>query len=320
MERKVFYVDFDETKESFGFSGIALTKTPANKEFFVAMRNEIQLYLNEEKQMLYGPLLIPEQRILRYTKELGYFDIVFSKEVIAKLARNLQLKTVPFNYEHDPKKKVNGILQEVWLTGVPDKSNAWGWNLPEGSLFGGTFIPDKEFWLSEVKTKNVLGYSIEANMELLLSQLKQINMKKIKLAEVVATDGTLIKTESEMMEVGTLVYTEVDGEAAPVPAGEYDLGNGTIIVVDAESKIAEIKETANAATTLDTEMEAVLNPFLKPLMDKITALETKLAAIQVKMTNQPAAKTVVKKIETGVKMSAQDIFSDWAKRKAALKK
>jgi len=319
MDIKTFYVDFNDQDKKFGFKGVALTATPANKAFFVAMK-EIKLYLNDDLQMLYGPLLIPEQRILRHTKELGHFNIVFSKEVIAKLARNLHLQAVPFNYEHDPKKKVNGTIQEVWLTSTPDKSNAFGYDLPEGTLFGGLHIQDKDFWLSEVKTGNVKGFSIEANMELLLTELKNINMTKIQLTEVADVDGRLLKTSAETIEVGTVMYTEVDGENKPLEAGEYTLSNGMVLVIDEASTVVEIKEpTAEemAAQELKTEMSAMFAPFLKPLLDKIATLEAKLSAVEVKVENTPAP-AAPKKKETPVKMSGHDMVAEWVKRKKAL--
>jgi len=322
MDIKDFYVDFDENDKTFGFKGIALTATPATKSLFIAMK-EIKLYLNDDKQMLYGALLIPEQRIKRFTKELGFFNIVFSEEVIAKLARNLHLQEIPFNYEHDPKKKVNGTVQEIWLTGSPDKSNALGYDLPNGSLFGGLYIQDKDFWTSEVKTGNVKGFSIEANMELLLTNLKTINTMKVKLTEVTDVDGRLLKTDAEKIEVGTVMYTEIDGMATPLEAGEYTLTNGTILVVDEASTVIEIKEpTAEEieAKALQTEMSAMFAPFLKPLVDKIATLEAKLSAVEVKVENQPAPIVTQRKPLSPVKMSAQQMVADWSKRKQALNK
>lgn len=318
---KCFYVDFDEANNKLGFNGIALTGTPATKEIFVALK-ELKLFLNDDLQMLYGPLLVPEQKIRRYTKELGHFDIMFSKEVIAKLARNLQLKSIPFNYEHEPNKIIDGVLQEVWLTGSPDKSNKWGYDLPEGSLFGGVFIKDKDFWLKEVKSNNVKGFSIEANMEL---QLKQLQMKKIELSEIKAEDGTLIKTDSEVFESGTEVYTEENGERKPLPDCEYKLGNGTTIVVK-DSKIAELKESTEAATTgqeaeMTAQLTELLNPILKPFTDKITELETQLAEIKVELSNsvKKEEKKEIKK-EVPVKLSGKEMLDGFLKRKSELDK
>jgi len=319
MNRKTFYVDFDETNNKFGFSGIALTKTPANKEFFVALK-ELKLFLNEDKQMLYGPLLIPEQRILRHTKDLGYFDIIFSKEVIEKLASNLQLKTIPFNYEHNKGQKVEGILREVWLTGTPDKSNAYGYDLPEGSLFGGVHIQDIDFWKNEVKTGNVKGFSIEANMELLLTELKNINNMKIQLTEVTDIDGRILKTKAEAIEVGTVMYTEVDGQEVPLEAGEYHLGDGKILVVDEAGTVVEIKELSaedRERRALEAEMASTLAPFLGPLEAKIKTLEAKLAEVTVELSNLPKAPKAPKKVlET--KLSGANFLADYAARKKAL--
>jgi len=323
MELKDYYVDFDETKNEFGFKGIALTATPATKALFIAM-SEMKITLNDDLQMLYGPLLIPEQRIKRYTKELGFFNIVFTAEVIARLARNLHLQQIPFNYEHDPKKKVNGTIQEVWLTGTPDKSNSLGYDLPNGTLFGALHISDRNFWMSEVKSGNVKGFSIEANMELLLTQLKNINMKTIKLTEVTDIDGRLLKTEAETIEVGTVMYTEIDGEEKPIEAGEYTLTNGMILVIDEASTVIEIKEMTPAeaeAVAVAAELKALVAPHLKPLAQKLATLEARLAEISVKLENSPApAPRKVTTPLTPVQLSARELVSNWTKRKNELKK
>jgi hypothetical protein len=303
---KVFLVDFeDESSLKMGLSKISLVKQPAVKELFVALSKQIKIYLDDDKQILTGPLLIPDQPIERYTKELGTFYIVFTKQVIAKIARNLHLKNIGFNYEHNPEAKVDGVLQEVWLSGGVDKSQALGYNLPEGTLFGSVYIKDKNFWLSEIKTKNVLGFSIEALMDLI-----EINMKEIKLAEITTADGLVIKTDAETFEKGVDVYTEDEsGTKTPVTDGEYDLGNGMRMIV-VEGKVADMLQMSDEDKEKKEEevaMKALIDPFILPLQEKIEAQAVVIEQLKTQLSQIPG--TLVKeKKEEPVKLKTSELF------------
>lgn len=305
--KQVFLVDFeDEASLKMGMSKISLVKNPAVKELFVALSKQISIYLDEDKQILTGPLLIPDMPIERYTKELGTFYIVFTKQVIAKIARNLHLKNITFNYEHDPKSKVDGLLQEVWLSGKVDKSQALGYDLPEGTLFGSVYIKDRNFWMSEIKTKNVMGFSIEALMDLI-----EINMKEIKLSEITTKDGMVIKTDAESFEKGVDVYTEDEaGTKTPVADGEYDLGNGMRMIV-VEGKVADLLQMSEEDVAKQEEavaMNALMGPILKPLQDKIEAQAVLIEELKTQLSLIPGT-TIEKKKETPVKLKASELFT-----------
>lgn len=301
--KKVFLVDFvDENSERMGYKGLALTKTPAIQQMFVAMKKAIKLTLSEDQQVLTGPVLIPDQPIYRSDEKLGEFYIVFTKEVIAKLARNLFTKDVYFNYEHVPEKKVQAKFQEVWLSGNPDKSNKWGYDLPEGTLFASVKIEDKDFWLKEVKSGNVLGYSVEAFMDLI-----DIKMTKIELTQVETIDGLVIQTDSEAFETGVEVYFMEGEEKKPVPDGNYDLGNGYTITVSA-GKITEIVEMSQEKSA-EVAMKALVKPILKPLQDTISELTQKITDMEVKMANMPGKKEEKKEIP--VKLSNAELVQKY---------
>jgi hypothetical protein len=171
-------------------------------------------------------------------------------------------------------------------------------------LFGGVKIDSREFWLSEVKTKNVLGFSIEA-----ITDLIDIKMEQLKLAEIDTVDGIKIKTDAQAFEKGVDVYTEENGEKKPLADGEYDLGNGMRMIV-VEGKVADIVQLTDEEMKAKEEaiqMKALLAPYLKPYEDKIAALETKLSALVVEVENIPGERKK-KKEEESLKLTATELL------------
>lgn len=303
----VYKVKFKEGDEK-GLDFISLVDTPAIMTNWVAMSNEVRIHLSEDKQILTGPILIPDQYIYRYDEKMGDYYIVFSKEEIQMLVRDFQAKqkTVNLNYQHQEGSKLNSaVIQEIWLSGTPDKSNALGYNLPEGTAFISAYIGDKEFWMNEVKTGKVKGFSIEGFLDI---QLNKQKMSQTKLIQANAADGTLVKSDSETWTVGSEVYSEKDEAKIKVEDGEYNIGNGTVLKVK-DSKIEEIVE-------VETEEVAELRAALKPITDKyeaeIAQLKTDLAALQTKVENAPA-KQEFKKEEKKEKKTPLEIVMQMQK-------
>jgi hypothetical protein len=120
----------------------------------------------EDKQLLAGPLMIPEKLIPRVNNEGEKYYVFFDKEGIQRLAykmiKNKFLDSV--NIEHDPNRKVDDIsLVETWLVEDPkrDKSNTYGYELPTGSWFGIYKVNNKQVWKDYIKTGRVKGFSVE---------------------------------------------------------------------------------------------------------------------------------------------------------------
>ena len=286
----VYDVKTDETNLSKGLDFVSLVTVPAIQTNFVAMSKQVSFYLNEDKQLLYGPILIPDQLIERYDVKMGTYYIRFSKEEIEKLVRKLQAaqNTVNLTYKHkDNSQLSNAVIQETWLTVTPDKSQSLGFNLPEGSAFVVSHIGDKDFWLSEVKTGKVKGYSIEGFLDIQLK--KQTKMSEVKLIQANLTDGSIIKSDTETWTIGSEVYSEKDGSKVKVEDGEYNLGNGQVLKV-ADSKITEVNEIE-----ADVELKKMLKPVTDIYDAHIKDLKEQLAALEVKMNNAPFKKEENKK-------------------------
>jgi len=120
-----------------------------------------------EKQMLVGPLMVPNKLIPRKDEETGEeYSVFFSKETIEKIAYKMMTDKLldAVNIEHDGAKRVNDVhLVETWIVKDPerDKSLAYGFTPVEGEWFGIYKVGDNRVWNEYIKTGKVRGFSIE---------------------------------------------------------------------------------------------------------------------------------------------------------------
>lgn len=80
------------------------------------------------------------------------------------------------------------------------------------------------------------------------------NETEVKLAEATLENGTVIYTESEVFEVGSVVTVAGEDDVmVPVGAGEHVINDGTIIVTDEAGVITEVKVTEEPAEEQEEE-------------------------------------------------------------------
>lgn len=313
----VYKIKVNESLESKeGIDMISLVDFPAIESNWVAMSKEKKFSFNQDKQLLYGAILIPDQPIYRYSKEMGEYYVVFTKEEIVKLVRKFQAqqKTINLNYQHkEGTQLTNAVIQEIWLVEQPDKSNKYVEGLPDGSAFVVAHIGDSEFWNKEVKSGNVRGFSIEGWLDM---ELKSIKNKMEKFVEATTKDGVVIKSDAEAMAVGVDVYTEDEaGNKTPVADGTYEMDNGMVVAV-AEGKITEISEPTEQEA-IDPEVEALLSKiFEKHFSAFRTEIEEKFEAFKAEYSTTPGAKAATEKSEQPVQMSAMDKLKEVLTKKS----
>jgi hypothetical protein len=294
----VFKIKVDESLESNqGIDFISLVDFPAIESNWVALSSEKRFSFNQDKQLLFGAILIPDQPIYRYSKEMGEYYVVFTKEEILKLVRKFQAqqKTINLNYQHKKDTQIaNAVVQEIWIVEQPDKSSKYVEGLPDGSAFVVAHIGDSKFWNEEVKTGNVRGFSIEGFLDM---ELNKINMQKSNFVSATTKDGVVVKTDADAIAVGVEVYIEDEaGNKTPAPDGEHILDNGMVIEVSG-GKVTEISEV-EVEDEMDKDVEAVLEKaFNKFFSQAIKSFEAKLAEMEVKFANQPAGQPATKAVD-----------------------
>jgi hypothetical protein len=120
-----------------------------------------------EKQMLIGPLMVPNKLIPRVDEETGEeYQVFFSADTIERIAYKMMSDGLldSVNIEHDNNQKVDGVhLVETWLVKDPehDKSTLYGYKPVVGEWFGIYKVGDGRVWNEFVKTGKVRGFSIE---------------------------------------------------------------------------------------------------------------------------------------------------------------
>tara|TARA_R110000764_G_scaffold117314_2_gene204375 strand:- start:199 stop:1875 length:1677 start_codon:yes stop_codon:yes gene_type:complete len=124
----------------------------------------------DEKQMLVGPLMVPNKLIPRIDEEGNEYYVYFTEETIKKLSYKMMKDKLidSVNIEHDNTDRVeDAYLVESWLIedASTDKSKKYGFNLPNGTWMGMYKIDNLNIWEDYVKTGLVRGFSIEGFFE-----------------------------------------------------------------------------------------------------------------------------------------------------------
>jgi hypothetical protein len=306
----------DDLKQGVGM--ISLVDDPAIGVNWIKLAKEKPLLFkaDKEKQMLYGPFLIPNMLIYRFDEQNGEYYVRFSKEEIDKIATkfNEDLNNKNINFMHTDQKVDAFVAQNWMIEGDQDKSRSLGFDLPEGTWFGGVKVKDTNFWTDKVKNEEVKGFSVEilADLQLSLKNKEQIMENEIKLGNATLADGTLIYWDGDLA-VGVAIFSD-EALTQAVADGEYALEDGSAVVVTGgmveEIKAMEVEEEdladAPVASALTAEeVSLMIDARFAELMDEITSLKSLLdqkeeemgeykKQVEEKFATTPAAPSIAK--------------------------
>jgi len=252
--------------------------------------------------------------------------------------------------EHQEENKIEGVtFVESWIVADPkkDKSNVYGLSYPKGSWIATMKVDSDEIWEDYVKTGKVKGFSIDGMLSLKevntksninMSEIKEalttfkdellvalslkekevesqevIEAEEVKLGSVTAQDGIVFEYEGETPTEGAAIWVNAeDGTKVPVPAGEYPLEDGSVLVVSEEGVIgsvgqpeveeaeAEMEAEPAAPSTDGTDIVKQVQESIKSIMIKYNEEnEKKLEEIKaefekqiLELKEQPAAKKI----------------------------
>lgn len=109
-----------------------------------------------------------------------------------------------------------------------------------------------------------------------------LNKEVALAAQEKLVDGTIIVSESEMLEVGVsdLSVLSEDGTTALLAPGSYELENGTTLVVEPEGVIAEIEEAEEVEE--EVEEEAPTEEEVEEEVEEVEASENVVESPQPK--------------------------------------
>lgn len=293
----------DDNDLTTGLDFISLVDQPAIEVNWVAMSDKKAklIQFNSDKQIITGPIMIPNLPIYRFDKDLGEYYVTFEADQIKKMVRKFlrQGKTLGFNYMHQKDSQVETAqIDEVWyIDGTNDKSVDLGYDLPIGTAMVTSYIADSKFWNKEIKSGNVRGFSIEGFLNL---ELQKINKNKLKLkmtkltfnAEIKTVDGIVLFTPGDsFVETAEVYVVDADGNQTPAPDGDHVLENGETITVK-DGKItavivaeAQADETSIALVLEPSDIDAI-TAALQPMFDAINARLDALEAANTDMSAQ----------------------------------
>lgn len=268
---------FNNTKND-GVFGISLVKDPAMEGLFVALSKQESIQLKEvdkEQRILMGLVLEPNKPVYR-NQNGEEFNIVFKEDTVKELAHNFFKAGFQKNSTIEHEEAIKGVtFVESWIVENPtiDKSTNFGFSYPKGSWVASMKVDSDEIWNEYVKTGKVLGFSVDAMID--LKELKNINLKteismsaeivgaikkgfsdfmtsfeKKDKPEVVVKLGSVnsgevvISFDGEMLTLGGAVFVMGEDESkVALPVGEYPLESGETLVVNEEGVVGEIKSS-----------------------------------------------------------------------------
>lgn len=187
----------DDLAELLGFTANSLVSSPAHESPFYAFKEEDTedliiteiirqeferingqdnyaehisgsefSFASQDQQIVVGPLLIPQKRILRIDESGNPYEVFFTEETIRTIGMGMMRDKLldELNLEHDPNQPVSGFMVSSWFVEDPkqDTALAYGFkNLVKGSWYGMYKVEDPAVW-QKIKNKEVTGFSIEA--------------------------------------------------------------------------------------------------------------------------------------------------------------
>lgn len=240
--------------EEQGVYRISLVDNPAIEKNWIYLSKQVEdvvqytFAVNKEKQMLYGPVLIPNKDILRKNDKLGEHYIYFEAPDIEEIAYKFQKDglTNAFNLMHEDI-PVKGFIAETRIIRTEGDITALrelGYNDPIeiGTWFAGVKIEDNDVWKELIKSEKLKGFSVE-----ILSGYEPVNLQK-------NNDDQMDKEENKE----ELAVEGTPAAEAPVESPAVEESEGEITRED---------------------IAAMIDARFTPLMDEISALKDLIAKL-----------------------------------------
>lgn len=246
MEKLKIY-DVDIISNDAGITKVSFVDDPAfgvKFAYFSAEKANFNIS-DEEKRIVYGPVIIPDKPILRVDQETGdKYAVRFSREVIRAIAdkyfkeKNIDKNNIHHEMDVDGVFVVRSDFKEYPTTNIDGFDD-----VPEGSWFLGFKVENDEVWKG-VKEGNFSGLSMEIYYDLFDSGETQLfnqynEMTKTKYSKYSAFRGVFKAQTGEKPKYSTFGSVMTDrGELA------YD-GNltqdteGVTLLTDGEAVLAD---------------------------------------------------------------------------------
>lgn len=281
---------------------IAILDDPAIEEFALLFNKDIQqkFTIDEEKQIMVGPALIPNKLIYR-DDIIGQRYVTFDEIAIEESAKLFLKKGFVFNFEHSNKKIDVDLIESYFAK----ENNEF--NVPVGSWIVKIHINDKEFW-NEIKNKK-MGFSIESIFTNIL--LKDVKIKnkimnvKEKLIEFINT-SLFAEMPEPVIEPEVKAVVEPEVKAVVEEVVEDVIKEEIVKDIVDEAVVEKDYITKEEVSKLFDEMLVKVGEMIKENspVEQIEELKNKVE----EFGKQPLSKPIVEDIET-VLTSTDDKYS-----------
>ena len=139
------------------------------------------------------------------------------------------------------------------------------------------------------KIKVLLGMEETPQVDEATPQEMEEAKEQLKFEEAALEDGTIISADA--FEVGNAVFIVVEEDQQPLPVGEYALADGSLLVVEEEGVIADIKAADEEVEeeveevveqSSDDSKEAIIQAIgvMENLLQEFNALKEEFASIK----------------------------------------
>lgn len=139
------------------------------------------------------------------------------------------------------------------------------------------------------KIKVLLGMEETPQVDEATPQEMEEAKEQLKFEEAALEDGTIISADA--FEVGNAVFIVVEENQQPLPVGEYALADGSLLVVEEEGVIADIKAADEEVEeeveevveqSSDDSKEAIIQAIgvMENLLQEFNALKEEFASIK----------------------------------------
>lgn len=170
MELPLLQMSVDDDTD-VGIKCMSLVDRPAIQVGWIAFsqQNEVKFAIeSEDERIVFGAVLIPDQKIYRKDEKLGEYHVTASAENIRKIRekffKSQNTTAVNTNHQGEP---VQAYLMESFISdekkGIPNPEPFS--NLPYGTWYVGYKIEDDQVW-NDVKSGKFNGFSLEGNFKL----------------------------------------------------------------------------------------------------------------------------------------------------------
>lgn len=213
MEKKILIELFiDEADKENGLDIISFVSAPAIEKDFMHFNKEVKEFkfksTDEEKRIVTGACMIPNQEILRLDAEGKPYFVFFTEDTVAKAQEVFAKygKTKTTNFEHEDSTLEGATVIESWIVKDPknDKSNALGFDVPVNTWMVSYKVDNDELW-EKVKNGEVNGFSIEGVFS--KNIVKMSEEKTLEAIEEIVNNKDL--TEVEMYDKINSIVSEL---------------------------------------------------------------------------------------------------------------